>query len=105
MNPEQLYFLQQAMLWTDGMLFAFAAGITFYWRHGGDNGIIHGLFVYFLTTAIVAIALAISDAFVIQKISVWYATLPIIRGLMFRVPTMLAAAYLLYQIHGSFKTR
>lgn len=106
MTEDQLYFLQQVMLFTDGVLVVASAWIAYYWSGSKNTSkIIKGLFIFFLVKAVVSVALAVSDTFVIHKISVWYTTLPIIRGLWARVPEALAEAFLLYLIYGRTKIR
>jgi len=57
-----------------------------------------GLFLYFYTMVVIFIYVTVSDVAVIFKLNFWWAQMPILRGLAFRVPQALAMMFLVYQV-------
>lgn len=92
------------MLFTDGVLVLASWMIASYWKKGSGYSRIYSLFIFFTVMTWVSLALAISDTFVIHRISVWWATLPIIRGLTFRLPLALVEIWILLRIYGFLKS-
>lgn len=101
MSGPLLTVLQLLMLGVDGTgIFVCYALAQYYCGNMAIKDLrrIKGLFVlyvYFMVAFIVFIALFISDAMVIAKVPQNWATLPIVRGLTFRLPLTLVGLWVI----------
>ena len=88
------------MLATDGAgIFAAFTVAQHYQDHEGKVAV-YIIYWFFLILTAVFVALTISDTLVIFRMPPEWATLPIIRGLAFRVPLTVYALYMIHKQHG-----
>ena len=107
MRENDLFAFQQIMLFTDGSLVLMSAMIALYWagEEAKDFPRIWELMIYFSMKFAVAIFLTISDTLVINEMPLIYATLPIVRGLITRVPEAIALTWMVFRMYIFRKTR
>lgn len=104
MVEKNLEFFQGMMIFVDTVGIFASVMLANYWKRGKKQPRIFSLYVLFVVLTWVFIALTISDVLVITKVSAWYATLPIVRGLTFRLPLALVEIWMLLRVYGASKT-
>lgn len=104
MNDESILlpFLRMLMLVTDGVGIFAMYTVAQYYRPKPFSWAtpVVILYVFFYVMTVVFVALTISDLLVILKVSAYWATLPIVRGLTFRLPITIAALWMIHRQHG-----
>lgn len=96
LNPETITFLQWALLLVDGAGIFASYDIMRFYRRGKHHHAVFAIYGFYFVLFWVFLALAFSDLCVVMKWPIWWATLPIIRGHVFRTPVVIA---LLWMIH------
>ena len=100
MEPTTLLVLQLLLLATDGVgAFASFTIAQYYKPKKTGEDAIWQLHVYFWMMTIVFAGLVVSDALVIAKWPPSWATLPIVRGLIFRLPISLVGLWMIHKQH------
>lgn len=97
-----LPFLRALMLITDGAGIFISFTLARYykpalWGRGSPVFLIH---VFFAVLTVVFVALTISDALVIMGAPQSWATLPIVRGLTFRLPLIIVGCWMIHRQHA-----
>lgn len=95
-----LPLLQAFMLVTDGVGIFASYTIAQYYRSGSEDLGIYLLYMFFIILFLVFIALSVSDAMVIMKFSNTWATIPIVRGLVFRAPLTFIELWIIHKQHA-----
>lgn len=99
MDQDTLTFLQWALLLVDGAgIFASFDRMMFY-RIGRKKQGVFEIYVFFFVTFCVFMTRAFSDLCVIQKWPLWWATLPIIRGIGFQLPIVVTLLWMIDRQH------
>jgi len=94
MTSEQIGVLQLVLLVFDGMCIIGAFNVALYYRRKALSP-----FVYFWVLSCIFLYRTFSDVCVILRLPIWWATLPIIRGLVFIVPHALLILWMLYKLN------
>jgi len=106
-SQSTLTLLQGFMLVTDGCGILASWMLAMYYRGASSKYRIFTLYTFFLVLFVIFIALTISDAMVITKVHAGWATLPIVRGLMFRLmfrlPLAVAEFWMLHKLYSGTK--
>ena len=97
-HPTALEVLQLIMLVTDGFGILASWMLAIYYRAGRTRYRIFSLYVFFVTVCVIFVALTVSDVLVIVGYSQTWATLPIVRGLAFRLPLTAIECWLLCRV-------
>jgi len=104
-TANELFGLQQTLLVSDGILAIMSTMIAIYWWQT-DRAYprIFSSIVFYTTLSVVAICLTISDIIVIGGIQSW-ASLPIVRGLVFRLPLAIVTAWMVFRMYIFKRTK
>ncbi len=99
LDQVPLIVLQMLMLVTDGVGIFASFTVSQYYKLGKADDAVGILHYFFLVTTIVFICLTISDALVIARAPTSWATLPIVRGLAFRLPITVVELWMIHKQH------
>lgn len=95
-----LDFFKVLMLCTDMLGLLASILLTNYWRgYGRGEPRIFEIYVWCLVHVGQFVVLSVSDFIVVFQFDVWWATLPIVRGLTGRLPITLTELWILLRIH------
>jgi hypothetical protein len=100
MNEIALTGLQLFLLATDAVgIFASIMIAQYYWTENKTSPV-YLLYVFFTVLTLVFVALTISDTMVILRAPQSWATMPIVRGLVFRAPLTALELWIISRQHG-----
>jgi membrane-associated HD superfamily phosphohydrolase len=94
-----LSLLRLLLLVTDGVGIFASYTVAQYYRPRKDEAAVLLLYVFFYALTVVFVALTISDVLVIARVPQTWATLPIVRGLIFRFPLAIIELWMIHRQH------